>query len=187
MTKEGEAMAGRGKDMADEAGKAEKAPAAAKAKGGPGGGLSPGLLILGVALLFIATMGSAFLAVTFLGRSGGGQKEAAPAASEAKAAVQFGPAVQIGSFTVNLAGEGERYLKTGVAVEVSGPDAQTELTNRDPQVKDIVIAVLSAKTMAGVASQEGKEAVKREIRDRINRLLSKGRVRNVFFTEFVFQ
>jgi flagellar FliL protein len=180
-------MAGRGRDTAEQAGKTNPAPAGAKGKGGVSGGPAVGLLILGVALLFMATMGSAFLAVTFLGRSGGGPKGTPPVASETKAAAQFGPAVEVGNFTVNLAGEDGRYLRTGVAVEVSGAEAQAEVAARAPQVKDIVIAVLSVQTMAEVANQEGKEAVKREIRDRINRLLSKGRVRNVFFTEFVVQ
>ncbi|MGE5552333.1 MAG: flagellar basal body-associated protein FliL [Betaproteobacteria bacterium] len=186
-------MAGRGKNMPDEAGRVEKAqekgPVAAKAKGGMGGGgLTPGLVMLGVALVFIATMGSAFLAVTFLGRNGGGQQAPASAAEQPKAQDQFGPTQAIGDFTVNLADDGERvYLKAGVAVELSNAEAQTELTSRDPQVKDIVISVLSAKTMVEVAGRDGKEVVKKEIRDRLNRLLTKGRVRNVFFTEFVFQ
>ncbi|MDI6870359.1 MAG: flagellar basal body-associated FliL family protein [Bacillota bacterium] len=172
--------------MAEEAAKGEKeAPQKASLARV---GLNPGILILGVALLFIASMGSAFLAVTFLGRSSATPKASAPATEEAKKASQFGPAQEIGSFTVNLADEGERlYLKAGVAVEVSNAEAGAELTSRDPQVKDIVLSVLSSRTMAEVAKPEGREAVKKEIRDRINRLLTKGKVRNVFFTEFVFQ
>lgn len=182
-------MAGKG--GAEAGGKPEKAPekAAAAAKAG---GLNPGMIALVIALLLIATTGSAFMAVVFLGRAGGtgdGAAKAEQAAKRAEAkAAQFGPTHEIGNFTVNLADPGERlFIKAGVSVELSNAEAGAELTSRDPQVKDIVISVLSSRTMADVSSYEGKEAVKKDILGRINRLLTKGKVRSVFFTEFVFQ
>lgn len=153
-------------------------------------GLSPGVLVLGMAMLFIATMGSAFLAVTFLGRTNAkapANQTSGPAAPK-KETKELGPTYAVGNFTVNLSDEGDRlYVKAGVAVEASSQEVVAELTARDPQLKDIVIAVLSSRTMADIASAEGKESVKREIRDAMNRLLAKGKVRGVFFTEFVFQ
>lgn len=180
-------MAGKGKGEAGE-GKADKA--AEKPQTAARWGLSPGMIILGTALLFIATMGSAFLAVTFLGKANGNAPAtvAEMAAQEKKAAQQMGPTQEIGNFTVNLADVNERFfVKAGVAVEASDEEAAAELTTRGPQLKDIVIGVLSSRTMADISNPDGKEAVKKEIRDKINRLLPKGKVRNVFFTEFVFQ
>ncbi|MGE5507370.1 MAG: flagellar basal body-associated protein FliL [Chitinophagales bacterium] len=157
-----------------------------KAKGGLG--FSPGLLILGVAALLVASMGSAFLAVTFLGKTAGAAKPAATAEGEAPKKAEVGPTQEVGNFTVNLADAGERvYIKAGVAFELSNAEAQAELTSREAQVKDIIISVLGAHTQADVAALAGKEKIKGEIRDRVNKLLSKGRVANVFFTEFVFQ
>lgn len=152
-------------------------------------GLTSGLVILGFALVLISAMGSAFLAVTFLGKGASGPKaEAAAGTGGAKEASQFGPTQELGNFTVNLADSGSgAFVKAGVSVEVSNAETVAELTSRDPQVKDIVISVLSARTMGEVATPQGKEALKREIRERINGLLTKGKVKGVFFTEFVFQ
>lgn len=170
--------------MAEEAGKGQEAVGKSKKILG----FSPGLLIFGVALLLIASMGSAFLAVTFLGKSSGEGKAAAAEAEAKKKKPEVGPTQEVGNFTVNLADTGERvYVKAGVAFELASAEVQAELTGREAQVKDAVIMVLGAHTQADVAAPEGKERIKVEIRERVNKLLGTGKVRNVFFTEFVFQ
>ncbi|HHW14563.1 MAG TPA: flagellar basal body-associated FliL family protein [Firmicutes bacterium] len=175
--------------MADKTGAVSKEGKEGKKPEGGKLGLSSGLVILGFALVLISAMGSAFLAVTFLGKGGNGPKaEAAAGSSTGKGTSQFGPTQEIGNFTVNLADSGAgAFVKAGVCVEVSNAETVAELTSRDPQVKDIVISVLSSRTMAEVATPQGKEALKKEIQDRINGLLTKGEVKGVFFTEFVFQ
>jgi flagellar FliL protein len=177
----------------DEGNKPDTAGERAAKKGSDGGGLNPGMIIAGIALLLVATMGSAFLAVMFLGKTvpvGGPKAEDAAKAGEGAGteAARFGPTHEVGNFTVNLADPGERvFVKAGVSVELSNSEAGVELASRDPQVKDIVISVLSSRNMGDVSSYEGKEALKKELTEKINRLLTKGKVRSVFFTEFVFQ
>lgn len=57
-----------------------------------------------------------------------------------------------------------------------------------PAMEDVVMTVLSSKTSADIASAEGKEASKREIKERIQRILGdQETVTNVYFTEFVMQ
>jgi flagellar protein FliL len=57
-----------------------------------------------------------------------------------------------------------------------------------PAMEDTVTTVLSAKTSAELGSAEGKEASKREIKDRLQRILgAEETVTNVYFTEFVMQ
>ena len=55
-------------------------------------------------------------------------------------------------------------------------------------IEDAVTAVLSAKTYDEVRSNEGKELAKREIKDRVQRIVGdKFTVSEVFLTDFVVQ
>lgn len=58
-----------------------------------------------------------------------------------------------------------------------------------PAIEDTVVTVLSSKTSVELGSAEGKEAAKREIKDRVQRILAGTDevVTNVYFTEFVMQ
>lgn len=57
-----------------------------------------------------------------------------------------------------------------------------------PAIEDAVIGVLSSKTYAEVATAEGREQVKREIKDRVQRVVGdEQQVTNVYFTDFVVQ
>jgi flagellar FliL protein len=133
----------------------------------------------------IASALSAFLAVTFLSKGA-----AQPAAKEEakKAEVGPGPTHDLGSFTVNLAGsESGGFVKAGVVLELSSVEMVEEVTARDPQIKDVVINALGERGMSEISSPEGRSAVKKQILNAVNKFLHKGKVSNVFFTEFVFQ
>jgi hypothetical protein len=57
-----------------------------------------------------------------------------------------------------------------------------------PAIEDAVVSTLSARTSAELSRNEGKEAAKKEIAIRVQRLLgSAERITNVYFTEFVIQ
>ena len=97
------------------------------------------------------------------------------------------------STVVNLAGtNAERYLKVTVELgyEYVGPGEDrlgTELTNRRPEIRNQLISILSTKELQDVDSPEGREAIRREILNRVNAMLVSGRVLNVYYTEFVVQ
>ncbi len=97
------------------------------------------------------------------------------------------------STVVNLAGtNAERYLKVTVELgyEYMGPGEDQlgrELTNRRAEIRNQLITVLSTKQLQDVDSPEGREAIRREILNRINAMLVSGRVLNVYYTEFVVQ
>ncbi len=57
-----------------------------------------------------------------------------------------------------------------------------------PALEDAVVTVLSSKTSNDLASAEGKEQAKKEIKDRCQRILgSEETITNVYFPEFVMQ
>ena len=96
--------------------------------------------------------------------------------------------VTLESFVVNLSDPmGRRYLKTTMDVEVADAAAATALTTAMPKVKDTLLLLLSSKSFADISSMDKKIELKNEIVDRLNLIIGKNKVRNVYFTEFVVQ
>ncbi len=99
-----------------------------------------------------------------------------------------GPMVEMREFVVNLKGtSSDRYLKVNVAVEVDVPDAETELIEKRLVARDQVLVFLSGLDVDQTSGIEGKQDIKEGIIKRLNNILLKGRVRNVYFKDFVVQ
>jgi flagellar FliL protein len=110
--------------------------------------------------------------------------------SGASKSAELGPLVSIGNdIIVNLVKQGgmDYYLKVNVILEAGNQKVAGELNNRIPQVRDLLINILSSKTVDKINEKEGKELIRREIINDINEILSTGKVKNVFFQEFVIQ
>jgi flagellar FliL protein len=89
---------------------------------------------------------------------------------------------------VNLAEtNGERYLKVMFSIEMEEMDVVEELEAKKPQIMDMLINILSAKTLDSIATTSGRNMLRQEIIDKINALLENGRISNIYFTEFVVQ
>jgi len=104
---------------------------------------------------------------------------------------ELGPVQSLGEFTVNLAAPTEQhYLRANVVLEMdygSSLKLTEEVDKRLPQIKDIVLSSLSSKTSIQLADPENREALKKELRDRINAILNRGQIAKVFFTSFAIQ
>lgn len=92
------------------------------------------------------------------------------------------------AIVVNLAEtNGQRYLKVSLQLEMSDPKLQEELTVRTPQLLDLIISILSSKTIEDISSTIGRNRLKRELVDKVNAEIVSGRIINIYFTEFVIQ
>lgn len=99
-----------------------------------------------------------------------------------------GQLVTLDSFVVNLSDPmGRRYLKTTMDVEVANAAAAAELTAAMPRVKDTLLLLLSSKSFEDISSMDKKIELKNDIVNRLNQIIGKNKVRNVYFTEFVVQ
>ena len=56
-----------------------------------------------------------------------------------------------------------------------------------PKVKDTLLLLLSSKSFEEISSMDRKIELKNQIVERLNQIVGKGKVRNVYFTEFVVQ
>ncbi len=112
----------------------------------------------------------------------GGSEGSAPAGQET--AVHY----PMDSFIVNLnEADDNRYLKVKLTLELTSPDLVIEIDSKKPQVRDRILSYLSSLSMADTKGIAGKEAIRENIAKRVNRMLSKGKVRDVFFQEFILQ
>ena len=92
------------------------------------------------------------------------------------------------TFVVNLNDPGgKRYLKTNIALEYATEEMGEELKQRLPQLRDLILLLLSSKALDDVQTVDGKIALRRELVQRINQILTTGKIRNLYFTEFVIQ
>lgn len=91
-------------------------------------------------------------------------------------------------FTVNLLSEsGRRYLKVEMNLELEGEELALELETKKPVLRDVIIRILSGKSLEEVSTLKGKEAVKEEILSDLNQRVKDGKIKNVYFTDFVVQ
>jgi flagellar protein FliL len=173
----------------------KKAPApAAEKEGKKKGGKLKLIIILVVALCVLG--GGGFAAWKFFLQpkaEGDAANATAEGAGEHKAegaaeADTGGQLVTLDSFVVNLSDPmGRRYLKTTLDVEVANAAAAAELTAAMPKVKDTLLLLLSSKSFADISSMDKKIELKNDIVSRLNQIIGKNKVRNVYFTEFVVQ
>lgn len=143
-------------------------------------------ILVGVFATLAATIASVVLTVTFLNNKNevGKQKVIEPRP-------QLGKMEKLGSFLVNLSdAEETHYLRSVIELEQnygSSPEFGNEIGNRRSQLRDITIQTLAAKTSEDLRTPEGKEALKQELKERINSVLAKGQIARVYFTEFAVQ
>lgn len=128
---------------------------------------------------------------------GGGHGEAAAAGEhgggeaggkhDSEAQEFIGQTVPLETFLVNLSGNrGNKLLKVNMELEVDGSKVAGEIDKRKPQIRDIIIILLSSKTYPQLSSPEGREFLREEIRDTVNSFLTTGKIKRVLFTEFIF-
>jgi len=98
---------------------------------------------------------------------------------------------RIDPFVVNLADPGSRrYLRMNLSIALKKPaEDEPLLQARMPQLRDAVLLLLSSKTAAQLQGPEGKTALRQELIEQVNQVLTKKKkvVKNLYFTEFLIQ
>ncbi len=92
----------------------------------------------------------------------------------------------LGEFLVNLA-EPDHYIKTTVVFYLDEEKYIELARQREPVMRDVVVTVLSSKGIRDIATIEGKELLKRELREKLTAILPKGRLTDLRFTQFAIQ
>ena len=152
------------------------------------GGSKKKLIIIIVAVL-VLLIGAGVGAFLFLG--GDEEEKISPEEEQAqleKQAKEVGPMVNIDAFIVNISDDQDsRYLKAAITLEVDGEEASMEITARMPQLKDAILLLIGNKTFGELNDLQGKIQLRAELINKINSILLKGKVKRIYFTDFVVQ
>lgn len=100
----------------------------------------------------------------------------------------IGPMVPVDEFIVNIiSNDTPHYVKASLSIELSDELVVEEVTKRMPQIRDAVLLLIGNKTFEELQDLQGKRQLKAELTSRINSFLQSGRVRSIYFTNFVVQ
>ena len=172
---------------------AEKVNEAPESPEAGGGKKKPPMLLLGIILLnTIAFIGVG--AMLYMNKQKEMQQPSMEplvegAALDQKDSTEEGDSytVPLDYFLVNLSGDqGHKLFKVKMEFDVDSAEVQEEINKRMPQVRDIIIILLSSKNYNQIATPKGKEILKEEIRNTVNSFLTKGKLNKVLFTEFIY-
>lgn len=168
----------------------------------PAGGKKKILLMAVIAIAVLAVAGVAF--VLFMKEpappAGGGAESGQEAGKEGGAkhggtAEPEGGAVEgvlaIKPVVVNLADSGVfRVARIGINLGCNDKKLTETFANDtllQSQVQDVIIQTISARTSDELLSPKGKDNLKKELLDALNKKLEKSPIEEIYFTEFLVQ
>jgi flagellar protein FliL len=92
------------------------------------------------------------------------------------------------SFTANLRDTANRrFAKVDVEIEVPDDFVREDVNRIRPKIRDFILVVLSSKTYEEIESLDGRNFLREEIKNKINGYLTRGQIKNVYFTQFIIQ
>lgn len=146
-------------------------------------------IILGMFVLLVTVIvAGAFLIFTFKNTTTTKVVETKTVDVNPNAGEEVGPLVPLGSeIIVNIPSDDgvERYLKVNATLEVDNEKAKEEVTKRIPQIRDLMISILRTKNKEKIDEKEGKDQIRSEIISSINHYLISGKVKNLYFEDFL--
>ena len=99
----------------------------------------------------------------------------------------IGKVIPLETFLVNLAGsKGRRVAKLNLEMEVESEAVSSEIEQRKAQIRDIIIVLLSSQTYDQISNKDGQVQLKEQIKDTVNKFLTKGKIKQVYFTDFIY-
>jgi flagellar FliL protein len=117
-----------------------------------------------------------------------GTEQAESGQTDAPTAPQPGRTIPLPAFATNLADPlGQRLIRLKIELEVSDPKVREEVERNTARVRDAVLLLLSSKTYADISAPQNKVLLKSEITERLNTVLGRGKVVQVFITDLIVQ
>ena len=115
--------------------------------------------------------------------SGGHGGEAAAESTSGPVNIEFKP-----PFIANLNDlGGRRMLKLTMSVEADSQELADEINAKMPRLRDTILLLLSSIQSDDISGMDGKQRLKNQMLNRINPNLTKGKVRDLYFSEIVVQ
>jgi flagellar protein FliL len=98
-----------------------------------------------------------------------------------------GAKMSLEEFLVNLGGSNEHYLKTTLALGLKKGEAEEKLKEEVAPIRDTILGVLTTKQPEDLATEAGKDKLKKELVEKLNKELGGEKVLKVYFLSFATQ
>jgi len=122
------------------------------------------------------------------GHGESGEHGAEQGKPEAKKPAEFGKMVTLEQFTVNLSTPGSsssKFVRVNVSLEVANDDTEAEVNAKMPQIRNVIIDLFNSKRVSDLSTADGRDYLREEIKNALNGFLVHGKVKGVFFTNFM--
>ncbi|MFO7831282.1 MAG: flagellar basal body-associated FliL family protein [Desulfuromonadaceae bacterium] len=144
------------------------------------------LIIVGIIVVLLSVGVAAYLLGT--NNSGTSDNGEAEESGQDQSSAAIGPMVDINDFIINILDKNEtRYLKAAITIELDSEETAAEVDQRMAQIRDAMLLLIGNKTFSELSDLQGKLQLRAEIIARLNEILSTGKVKGIYFTEFVVQ
>jgi len=145
-----------------------------------------GLILIAGAVVLIGALGGVLFFSPWGKALLGTNKKAAEAKKIEK--VASGHIYKMDPFVVNLRdSERMHYLKIKMEIESSEEKPNEEYDKRLPQLRDMILTVLTSKSSNELRDSEGKSQLRKEMQERLNQLVRSFQIKTIYFSEFIIQ
>lgn len=138
-------------------------------------------------LPLIITAIVAVLALTLLGFKMMGGNKPKENADKKQGQSEVGITLPLEEFLVNLNGGNDHYLRTVVALGLKKGITEEQFKEHIAPTRDAIITVLSSQAMKDLTNAKRREALKEEVRKKVNDALGEELVAKIYFTSFATQ
>jgi flagellar basal body-associated protein FliL len=100
----------------------------------------------------------------------------------------IGPMIKLTPLIINLHEDaGDHYIKTTLILEIGQKDWLEEVQTRVPSIIDMLILTLGDKKMEELRRPELREELKKDLLRKANQQFSSGKIKQIYFDEFLYQ
>lgn len=124
------------------------------------------------------------------GKDSSGKEEETKIGDEGKDAVESKELFiyTVKDMIINPAGtNGQRYLLTTIAFNLSSDEAMKALEKKEMAVRDMLNSILTGKTMEELTDVSKREALRQEIATKTKVMVDHGRLVSVYFSKYIVQ
>ena len=100
---------------------------------------------------------------------------------------EFGFPHPLDAINLNPANSAGEVFSCTMTLAASNQEVITELTDRNPQIVDIIITYLSSKTIPELSDVTQRIEYRKEIVQKINSVLTNGEIINLYITQWIIQ
>ena len=93
-------------------------------------------------------------------------------------------AVEVKEITTNIADKG-RFVKASFVFELENKKTKTEFEDLSFKVKGFINQTLADMTAADISGSKGQEHLISQLMNKINSILTEGKIRQIWITEFI--